>query len=146
MVFHGMWEQDITTIMKYPFNMFTSDASIRAFGKGVPHPRGYGTNARVLGKYVREQKVLSLEEAVRRMTSLPATKFHLTGRGYLLEGMYADIVIFNPNTVSDLSTYTKPHAYSTGFSVVVVNGKVVLDNGKHLGTRSGRAIRRGGEL
>jgi N-acyl-D-amino-acid deacylase len=144
MVFHGMWEQDIKTIMQYPFNMFASDASIRIFGKGVPHPRGYGTNARVLGKYVRDQKLLSLEEAIRRMTSLPATKFHLSDRGFLLEGMYADIVVFNPDTVRDLSTYTKPHAYSTGFSAVIVNGKLVLENGKHLGVRAGRAVRRGG--
>ncbi len=143
MVFHGMWEKDVKTIMQYPYNMFASDASIRIFGKGVPHPRGYGTNARVLGKYVREQQVLSLEEAIRRMTSLPATKFHLSGRGLLLEGMYADIVVFNPETVSDLSTYTKPHAYSTGFSAVIVNGKVVLENGKHLGVRAGRGIRNG---
>ncbi|HSB94358.1 MAG TPA: D-aminoacylase [Flavitalea sp.] len=146
MVFHGMWEQDIKTIMKYPYNMFASDASIRVFGKGVPHPRGYGTNARVLAKYVREQKVLSLEEAIRRMTSLPATKFQLNGRGVLLEGMYADIVVFDPNTVTDLSTYAKPHAYSTGFKAVIVNGKPVLEDGKHLGTRSGRALRKTEEI
>ena len=83
MVFHGMHEEDVKRIMKYPFNMFASDASIRIFNQGVPHPRGYGTNARILAKYVREEKVLSLEEAIRRMTSLPAQKFRLIDRGLL---------------------------------------------------------------
>jgi len=142
MVFHGMWEQDVKTIMRYPFNMFASDASIRVFGKGVPHPRGYGTNSRILGKYVREQHVLSLEEAIRRMTSLPATKFHLAGRGLLLDGMFADVVVLDPATVADVSTYTKPHAYSKGFSTVIVNGKIVVENGQHTGKRPGSSIRR----
>lgn len=142
MVFHGMWEADVKTIMKYSQNMIASDASIRVFGKGVPHPRGYGSNARVLGRYVREQQLFSLEEAVRRMTSLPATTFHLKDRGLLREGLYADIVIFDPATVQDESTFTHPHAYSTGFSTVIVNGKIVVENAKHLGTRSGIALRR----
>jgi N-acyl-D-amino-acid deacylase len=141
MVFHGMWEQDVKTIMQYPYNMFASDASIRIFGKGVPHPRGYGTNARILGRYVREQRLFSLEEAIRRMTSLPAMKFHLKNRGLLLEGMYADIVLFDPATVSDLSTYTKPHAYSKGFNTVIVNGQIVVENSKHTGARPGKALR-----
>lgn len=114
MVFHGMSEEDVRYIMKYPFNMFASDASIRVFNEGAPHPRGYGTNARVLGKYVREEKIISIEEAIRRMTSLPAQKFQLKDRGLLREGYAADIVIFNANEVKDLSTYEKPHQYSTG--------------------------------
>ena len=140
MVFHGMSEKDVRHIMQYPFNMFASDASIRAFGAGAPHPRGYGTNARVLGKYVREQKVISLEEAIRRMTSLPAQKFHLKNIGLLKEGMNADIVIFNEAEVNDVSTFELPHAYSKGFNVVIVNGVVTVENEKHLGTRAGKAL------
>jgi N-acyl-D-amino-acid deacylase len=140
MVFHGMSEADIKNIMLYPFNMFASDASIRVYNQGAPHPRGYGTNARVLGKYVREEGVISLEEAVRRMTSLPAQKFGLKDRGLLHEGMAADIVVFDEKEVADLSTYDKPHAYSKGFQYVLVNGQVVLNDGKHTGTRSGKPL------
>ena len=140
MVFHGMGEEDVQYIMKYPFNMFASDASIRIWNQGVPHPRGYGTNARVLARYVREEGVLTLEEAVRRMTSLPAQKFGLTDRGLLREGYAADVVIFSEAEVKDLSTFERPHAYSTGFRYVVVNGQVVVADEKHLGTRSGKAL------
>jgi N-acyl-D-amino-acid deacylase len=142
MVFHGMGEDDVKRIMQYPFNMFASDASIRVFNQGAPHPRGYGTNARVLGKYVREEGVISLEEAVRRMTSLPAQKFGLKDRGLLREGMAADMVIFDEKEVADLSTYDKPHAYSKGFRYVLVNGKLVVDEQKHTGERSGKTLRR----
>lgn len=140
MVFHGMSEEDVKRVMRYPFNMFASDASIRVFNEGAPHPRGYGTNARVLGKYVREEKIISLEEAVRRMTSLPAQKFRLKDRGLIQEGFAADIVIFDEKEVSDISSYEKPHAYSTGFKYVVVNGLLVLEDGKHNGTRSGKTL------
>jgi N-acyl-D-amino-acid deacylase len=140
MVFHGIGEKDVKRIMQYPFNMFASDAGIRIFGQGVPHPRGYGTNARVLGKYVREEQVLSIEEAIRRMTSLPAQKFQLKDRGLLREGFAADIVIFDAATVNDLATFTQPHAYSKGFRHVIVNGNVVVENEIHLGTRSGMAL------
>lgn len=139
-VFHGMSDEDVKRIMKYPFNMFASDASIREFGAGMPHPRGYGTNARVLAEYVREQHVISLEEAIRRMTSLPAQKFQLHDRGILAEGFAADIVVFDENKVQDLSTYDHPHAYSTGFKFVIVNGALTVDNDKHLGIRAGRAL------
>ena len=139
-VFHGMSEEDIKRIMQYPFNMFASDASIRVFGFGLPHPRGYGTNARVLSKYVREEKVLSLEEAIRRMTSLPALKFQLKDRGLLREGYAADIVIFDEKEVKDVSTFEKPHAYSEGFHYVIVNGTITVENGKHLGVRAGKAL------
>lgn len=141
MVFHGMWEEDVKNIMQYPFNMIASDASIRIFGEGVPHPRGYGSNGRVLSKYVRDEKIITLEEAVRRMTSLPARKFNLKQRGLILEGHFADIIIFDENTISDQSTYSNPHAYTKGISTVIVNGQIVVDKGKHLGTRSGIVIR-----
>jgi N-acyl-D-amino-acid deacylase len=140
MVFHGMSDEDVKRIMQYPFNMFASDASIRIYGQGAPHPRGYGTNARVLSKYVREEKIISLEEAIRRMTSLPAQKFGLTDRGLLKESFAADILIFNENEVQDLSTYEKPHAYSKGFKYVIVNGQLVAENENHLGIRSGMTL------
>ncbi|HEY6502680.1 MAG TPA: D-aminoacylase [Chitinophagaceae bacterium] len=139
-VFHGMSEDDVKRIMKYPFNMFASDASIRVLNAGVPHPRGYGTNARVLAKYVREEKILSLEEAIRRMTSLPAQKFQLKDRGLLKEGMAADIVIFDEKEVKDVSTFEKPHAYSKGFHYILVNGVLTVDQQKHTGIRRGQAL------
>jgi N-acyl-D-amino-acid deacylase len=141
MVFHGMSDDDVKAIMKYPFNMFASDASIRIYGAGNPHPRGYGTNARVLSKYVRDEKVITLEEAIRRMTSLPAQKFQLQNRGILREGFAADIVIFDEEKVQDLSTYNQPHQYSTGFKYVLVNGQLTVDEGKHNGTRAGNTLR-----
>jgi N-acyl-D-amino-acid deacylase len=141
MVFHGMGDADVKAIMQYPFNMFASDASIRVYGSGNPHPRGYGTNARVLSKYVRDEKVISLEEAIRRMTSLPAQKFQLKDRGLLREGYAADIVVFDADKVQDMSTYDKPHQYSTGFAYVLVNGKLTVEEGKHNGTRSGATLR-----
>jgi N-acyl-D-amino-acid deacylase len=139
-VFHGMSEDDVKRIMKYPFNMFASDASIRVLNAGMPHPRGYGTNARVLAKYVRDEKVLSLEEAIRRMTSLPAQKFQLKDRGLLKEGMAADIVIFDENEVKDVSTFEQPHAYSKGFHYVIVNGVLTVENEKHNSSRAGKAL------
>ncbi|MFZ9388582.1 MAG: N-acyl-D-amino-acid deacylase family protein [Chitinophagaceae bacterium] len=140
-VFHGMSENDVKNIMRYPFNMFASDASIRVMGSGMPHPRGYGTNARVLSNYVRDQKILSLEEAVRRMTSLPAQKFQLNDRGLLKPGYAADIIIFDENNVRDISTFENPHAYSTGFHYVIVNGVLTVENEKHLGIRAGHTLR-----
>ena len=142
MVFHGMSDSDVHRIMRYPFNMFASDGGIRVFGQGSPHPRSYGTNARVLGKYVREDHVISLEEAVRRMSSLPAQKFQLKNRGLLREGFAADIVVFDEATVKDLATYEKPHQYSTGFRYVLVNGQVVIENEGFNGTRSGAVLRK----
>jgi N-acyl-D-amino-acid deacylase len=111
------------------------------YKQGAPHPRGYGTNARVLGKYVREQKIISLEEAIRRMTSLPAQKFKITDRGLLREGFAADIVLFDEKTVNDLSTYDQPHQYSVGFKYVLVNGQIEVENGVQNSIRSGKALR-----
>ena len=111
-------------------------------GRGMPHPRGYGTNARFLARYVREMNLVTLEEAVRRMTSLPAQKFGLKDRGLLREGMAADILIMDENTVKDMATFEQPHQFSIGIPYVIVNGKVVVDNGKHTGERSGAALRR----
>ena len=142
MVFHGMSELDIKAIMRYPFNMFASDASIRVYNEGNPHPRGYGTNARVLKKYVREENVIGLEEAVRRMTSLPAQKFGFTNRGLLRQNFAADIVLFNEAEVGDRAEYKNPHQYAVGFNYVIVNGVVTIDAGVHTGARAGVAIRK----
>ena len=140
MVFHSMDEADVENIMQYPFTMIASDSGIREFGAGVPHPRGYGSNARVLAKYVRERQVIGLEDAIRRMTSLPAQKFGLKNRGLLREGMAADIIIFDPETVKDQSTYEKPHAFATGIQYVLVNGKITLNKMQHTGARNGEIL------
>lgn len=140
MVYHGMNEDDVRYIMKYPFCMVGADAGVPTPGKGMPHPRAYGTNARILGKYVRDEQLIPLEEAIRRMTSLAAQKFQLKDRGLIREGMAADIVIFDEKTVNDKATFNIPHQYSTGFEYVLVNGQLELENGKHTGVRSGRPL------
>lgn len=141
MVFFSMDENDLKNIMKYPFNMIASDAGINRMGSGVPHPRGYGTNARVLGRYVRDMKIVHLEDMIRRMTSLPAQKFQLNDRGLLRPGMAADVVVFSENMVNDQATFEKPHQYSVGFKYVLVNGNVTVDEGKHNGTRGGMVLK-----
>lgn len=146
MVFHGMSEEDVKRIMQYPFSMFASDASIRAFGQGAPHPRGYGTNARVLAKYVREEGILTMEEAIRRMTSLPAQKFQLKDRGLLKENFAADLVIFDEKLISDMATFERPHQYSKGLHYVLVNGQLVVDGAKHTGIRSGQTLKGPGAI
>lgn len=142
MVYFSMNEDDLRRIAQYPFNMFASDAGINKYLVGVPHPRAYGTNARVLGTYVRDLRIIRLEEAIRRMTSLPAARFGFTDRGLLREGYAADIVIFDEKTVGDRATFDKPHAYSTGIYYVIVNGVVTAENGKHTGARSGNLLKK----
>lgn len=140
MVYHSMNEEDVRFFIKYPFNMIGADGGV-SNGKGFPHPRTYGTNARVLGKYVREEKLISLEEAIRRMTSLAAQKFQLKDRGLLKEGYAADIVVFDEHEVADKATFEQPHQFSAGFHYVLVNGQVVIDNGKHTGIKSGMTLK-----
>ena len=140
-VFHGMSEDDLQAFMRHPHTMFASDSGVRRFNAGVPHPRGYGNNARVLARYTREKKVLRLEEAVRRMTSLPASVFRFEGRGQIQEGFWADLVIFNPQTVEDTATFTAPHAYAKGIEYVLVNGTPVIANGQPTGQRPGAFLR-----
>lgn len=142
MVYHSMGSGDVDTFLRHPNVAFASDGGVRRLGQGMPHPRSYGTNARVLGEYVRERGLLTLEEAVRRMTSLPARTFGLSARGLLRAGMAADIVVFDPGRVRDLSTFQKPHAFSEGFDYVLVNGRVAVENGKPRETRWGVVIRR----
>jgi len=141
MIFHAMYEPDVERILRYPWAMVASDGSVTEFGVGVPHPRSYGTNARVLGRYVREKNTIRLEEAIRKMTSLPAQRFRLADRGQLRAGAWADVVVFDPKTVRDVATFAKPHAYSEGFSHVLVNGVVVIEDGKHTGARPGQILR-----
>ena len=139
MVFHGLHEDDGRFIMRYPFSMVGADGGVQN-GKGKPHPRSYGTNARMLGKYVREEKLIGLEEAIRRMTSLAAQKFQLKDRGLLRNGYAADVVIFDETQIIDRATFDAPHQFSTGISHVLVNGKSVIDAGRHTGVRSGLAL------
>lgn len=140
-VFHGMNEADLQKFMQHPNTMIACDSGLREFGQGVPHPRGYGNNARVLGRYVRELKVLRLEDAIRKMTSLPANTFRLKARGQLQEGFWADIVIFNPETVTDPATFNDPHHYAVGIPHVLVNGVVVVADSKPTGARPGMGLK-----
>lgn len=131
-------EKDVIRIMRQPTTSFITDGLL---GGGMPHPRVYGTYPRILGRYVREQGVLSLEEAVRKMTSLPAEKLRLRTKGAIAENYDADITIFNPDTIVDNATYKEPKQFSTGIEYVIVNGQVVVEKGKHTGARPGRTIR-----
>ena len=123
-----------------PLTAIASDGSVET-PVGNPHPRSYGTNARVLAEYVRTRGVLTLEDAIRRMTSLPARTFGLQDRGLLREGNAADLVLFDPARVQDKSTYVQPRQYSQGFDFVLVNGQVVVDEGKLTAARPGRPLR-----
>jgi N-acyl-D-amino-acid deacylase len=129
MVYHLMSEPDVARIMKHPMVGIASDASINVPGQGVPHPRGYGNTVRVLGKYVREEKVITLEEAVRKMTSLPAAHFKFADRGLIKPGYAADLVVFDPKTVAEAATFAAPHAYPVGMPHVLVNGVFVVRDG-----------------
>lgn len=144
-VFFVMSEENIRKKIKQPYMTFGSDArSVAAEGevlKSSTHPRTYGTFARLLGKYVREEGIISLQEAIHRLTGLPATNLKLNKRGYLKEGYYADITIFDPEKIDDRATFTEPHQYSIGVEHVFVNGKQVLEHGKHTGAMPGQVIR-----
>jgi N-acyl-D-amino-acid deacylase len=141
MVYHFMSDTDVERIMKHPFVAFASDSGVLAPGAGVPHPRGYGNNARVLAEYVRRRKVIRLEEAVRKMTSLPARHFRFSDRGLIKQGYAADLVIFDPATIEDAATFEQPHAYATGISHVIVNGVIVVKDGAHTGAKPGVVLR-----
>ena len=140
MVYHFMSDPDVERIMKHPVVGIASDASVLTAGQGVPHPRGYGNNARVLGEYVRTRKVIALEEAVRKMTSLPADHFKFAGRGRLLAGYAADIVVFDAATVADTATFEKPHAYPRGILHVLVNGQPIVRGGEATSAKPGTPV------
>ena len=139
-IFHAMSERDLVRILRHPATMIASDGSVPVFGEANPHPRSYGTFARVLGRYVREKQVLSLEDAIRKMSSFPAARLGLSDRGLLRPGLKADIAVFDPATVRDTATFAKPHAYAEGFSHVIVNGQVVFENGGMTEARPGRVL------
>ena len=139
-IFHAIGEEDLLNIMRHPFAMIASDGGVIEFGQASPHPRSYGTFARVLGHYVRDLGVISIEEAVRKMSGFPAARLGLTDRGVLAEGMMADLVLFNPATVQDKATFEQPHQYAEGFAGVWVNGQQVFDGAAMTGERSGSVL------
>jgi N-acyl-D-amino-acid deacylase len=137
-------EEDMRYALKQSFVSIGSDGTAvkneGPLSSGHPHPRYYGTFPRVLGRYVREEKLISLEEAVRKMTSANAAKIHIYDRGLLRPGQWADVTVFNPNTIIDNATFEKPHQYATGVEYVIVNGKIVLEHGRHTGARPGAIL------
>ncbi len=142
LVLRKMSEEDVETILKQPFTMVASDASVMGTGgSSVPHPRNFGNNARTLGYYVREKKLLTLTEAVRRMTSLPAQTFKLWDRGLVRTGMAADLVVFDENRVGDLATFERPKVHPIGIDYVIINGKVAVQKSASLRPRAGQVLR-----
>jgi dihydroorotase/N-acyl-D-amino-acid deacylase len=139
-IFHAIDEQDLQRILKHPATMIASDGGIPIYGQASPHPRSYGTFVRVLGHYVRELQVITLEDAVRKMSGLPAKRLGLADRGLLQEGLKADLVVFDAETVRDTATYSQPHQYAEGVSLVVINGQIVFENGRMTAARPGRVL------
>ena len=144
-VYHAIGEEDIDRIMRHPATMVASDGEV-ATGRGAIHPRSYGTFARVLGVYVHDKHVITLEDAVRKMSSLPAQRVGLYDRGIVRPGMKADLVIFDPDKARDVATYDNPHQYAVGFDTVLVNGKVVFENGAMTAARPGAVLYGPGKL
>jgi N-acyl-D-amino-acid deacylase len=142
MVYQFMAEDDIGRILRHPFVSIASDSGLNVMGQGVPHPRGYGNTARALARYVRERHIVTLEEAVRKMTSLPADHFGFRDRGRVAVGQAADLVVFDAGKVVDRATYEQPHQYPTGIATVVVNGTIVVERDAHTGARPGEVLRR----
>jgi len=143
-VYYVMSEENVKKELQKPWISFGSDEASQApdppFTKSNPHPRAYGNFARVLGKYVRDEKVLPMSDAIHRLSGLPATNLGLDRRGFLKEGMFADVVVFDPATITDHATFEKPHQYATGMKHVFVNGVQVIKNGEHTGAKPGRAL------
>jgi dihydroorotase/N-acyl-D-amino-acid deacylase len=145
-VFHAIQEDDLRRILRHPATMIASDGEVPVFGRAHPHPRSYGTFARVLGVYVRDQRVLGLEEAVRKMSALPAQRLGLHDRGLIKPGMKADLAVWDPSVVRDAATFEQPHRYAEGFVCVVVNGQVVYQAGRMTAARPGRVLYGPGRL
>jgi N-acyl-D-aspartate/D-glutamate deacylase len=143
-IYFEMSEENVRKELEKPWISFGSDEASQApegvFLKSNPHPRAYGNFARLLGKYVRDEKVLPMKEAIRRLSGLPATNLGLDHRGFLKEGMFADVVVFDPSTIADRATYEKPHQYAVGVKHLFVNGVQVLKDGEHTGAKPGRAL------
>ncbi|MGV8119751.1 MAG: amidohydrolase family protein [Candidatus Xenobiia bacterium LiM19] len=148
-IFFTQSEENVRKVLAHPLAVIGSDATARIphgpLAADLPHPRAYGTYPRVLGYYVREQKLIPLEEAVRKMTLMPALRLGLPYRGALREGYFADIVLFDPCTIKDCSTYIDPHRYPEGIPTVVVNGRTAVEDGEHTGVLAGRVLRSGAE-
>lgn len=140
-IFHAIGEEDVERILASPFTMVASDGEVPVFGEGAPHPRSYGTFPRVLAVYVREKGLLTLEQAVQKMTSLPAARVGLADRGLVRPGMKADLVLLDPAIVRDHATFERPHAYAEGIVAVLVNGVPVVEDGRLTGARPGRVLR-----
>ena len=145
-VYHAIGPEDVDRIMQHPATAIGSDGPVGVFGEGAPHPRQYGTFARVLGLYVRERKILSLEEAIRKMSSQSARRLGIHDRGLITKGYFADIAIFDPDEIIDKATFQNPHQYAIGTKFVLVNGSVVVENGQHTGARPGRILHGPGYL
>jgi N-acyl-D-amino-acid deacylase len=145
-VIFSIGEDDMMYVMSHPLTMIASDSSSicpRGYiGKGKPHPRTYGNAVQFLGAYVRDRKLMPLEQGIRKLTSLPTRKIGLRDRGIIAEGMVADLVAFDPDTIMNNATYQDPQRYSTGVHYVVVNGVIAVENGKHLGKYPGKILRK----
>jgi len=139
-IFHAISEEDLQRILRHPATMIGSDGEIPIFGVASPHPRSYGTFVRVLGRYVRDLKTITLEDAVRKMSAFPAQRIGLADRGVLREGMKADIAIFDPDTVRDTATFEQPHQYADGVTYAIVNGQVAFADRKMTPARPGRIL------
>ena len=142
----NMCEENLGKILSWDFVFIGSDSSMRAregiLSEGKPHPRSYGTFSRVLGRFCREKKLISIEKAIQKTTALPAQKVGLDKRGLIKEGYFADITIFDPERIIDKSTYEEPHQYSEGIEYVIVNGKIAVNKGNHTGVTNGRVLRK----
>jgi dihydroorotase/N-acyl-D-amino-acid deacylase len=139
-IFHAIGEEDLQRILVHPATMIGSDGEIPTFGQAVPHPRSYGTFVRVLGRYVRDKKLLTLEAAIQKMSSFPAQRLGLADRGVLRTGLKADLAIIDPARVADTATFEKPHSYAVGVSTVIVNGQIVFEAGAMTPARPGRVL------
>ncbi|HUF47650.1 MAG TPA: D-aminoacylase [Vicinamibacterales bacterium] len=140
-IYHAMHEDDVRRIMRHPFAMFDTDGDPVGFGVGFPHPRSYGTFPRVLGRYVREEGVLTLEEAIRKMTSLSAAQIGQHERGRVMPGMFADVTVFDADTIVDRATFEDPHQFPAGIRHVIVNGTPVIRDGALTGATPGRVLK-----
>lgn len=145
MIGFGMSEENTARILSHPLGMICSDGSVYAptgpLSGGSPHPRSYGTFPRVLGHYVREERIMPLETAIHKMTGLPARKIQVEDRGVIRPGAFADLVAFDPSTIRDTATFDDPHQYPRGIDLVVVNGAVTVREGAMTGTLAGRPVR-----
>jgi len=139
-IFHAIDEADLERILQDPVTMIASDGEVPIFGRASPHPRSYGTFVRVLGRYVRERHVITLADAVRKMTSFPAQRVGLLDRGVLRPGMKADVAIWDADAIADKATYEQPHQYAAGVHTVIVNGQIVFENGKMTPARPGKVL------